>query len=166
MNETDLLSGVMLAFRIVAGVTMAAHGFQKMFRGGRIDGTAGWFDSIGMKPGRIHAYAASVTEMGSGALLALGLFTPFAGAAFIALMIVAGWTVHRANGFFIVKSGWEYNLVLAMVGLVGGVVPGSYTLDDALGQTMTPNARLAITLAVGIGGGLCQLAVFFRPPSD
>ena len=39
-----------LILRVVLGLTMAAHGYNKFFGGGRIPGTAGWFDSIGMKP--------------------------------------------------------------------------------------------------------------------
>jgi len=45
--------------------------------------------------------------------LAAGLLTPIPAAGFVSLMLVAAWTVHRHNGFFIVKEGWEYNLVLA-----------------------------------------------------
>jgi len=42
---------------------MAAHGYAKVFKGGKLDGTAGWFDSIGMKPGAVHARLAAGTEI-------------------------------------------------------------------------------------------------------
>lgn len=58
-------------------------------------------------------------------------------------MLVAAWTVHRANGFFIVKEGWECNLVLAA----------------AAAAVAVP----AIALALGLGGGIGQLAIFDRP---
>ena len=67
-----------------------------------------------MKPGTFHARVAATTEMAAGLGLAVGLFTPVPAAGFVALMLVAAWTVHRHNGFFIVKEGWEYNLVLAV----------------------------------------------------
>src|SRR5262245_46649215 len=86
-----------------------------MFFGGRrILGTVGGVDGIGMKPGTTHARIAATTEMAAGLGLAVGLLTPIPAAGFVALMLVAAWTVHRPNGFFIVKEGWEYNLVLAV----------------------------------------------------
>src|ERR1700739_4827637 len=104
----------MLILRLVLGVTLAAHGFNKFFGGGRIPGTARWFESIGMKYGTFQAVAAASTEISAGLGLAAGLLTPIPAAGFVALMFVAAWTVHRPNGFFIVKEGWEYNLVLAV----------------------------------------------------
>ena len=103
----------LLILRLALGVTMAAHGLNKFFGGGRIAGTAGWFESIGMKPGKFHATVAATTETAAGFGVAAGLLTPIPAAGFVSLMLVAAWTVHRHNGFFIVKEGWEYNLVLA-----------------------------------------------------
>lgn len=40
-----------LILSVVLGLTMAAHGYNKCVGGGRLPGTAGWFESIGMKPG-------------------------------------------------------------------------------------------------------------------
>jgi len=158
----------LLLIRVVAGLTMAAHGYQKFFSGGRIAGTGRWFDSIGMRPGRLHALAAASTELGAGVLLALGLLTSLAGAAFVALMLVAGYTVHRANGFFSVKSGWEYNLILAVIGAgVGTAGAGRFSLDHLAGLddvfSGVPGAVIAI--AGGLLAGIGQLAVFYRPPA-
>src|SRR6202042_3981218 len=108
----------MLILRLVLGVTLAAHGFNKFFGGGRIPGTARWFESIGMKYGTFQAVVAASTEISAGLGLAAGLLTPIPAAGFLALMLVAAWTVHRHNGFFIVKEGWEYNLVLATTAVV------------------------------------------------
>ena len=110
-----------LLLRVVLGLTMAAHGYNKFFGGGRIPGTAAWFDSIGMKPGMLHARLAAGTEILAGLGLAVGFLTPIPAAGFVALMVVAAWTVHRKNGFFIVKEGWEYNLVLAVAAVVFGL---------------------------------------------
>ena len=82
----------LLILRVVLGLTMAAHGYNKFFGSGGIAGTAGWFDSIGMRPGALHARLAATTEIAAGLLLAVGLFTPLAAAAFVALMLVAAWT--------------------------------------------------------------------------
>ncbi|WP_433602451.1 DoxX family protein [Nocardia sp. CA-135953] len=161
---TALDAGALL-LRVIAGLTMAAHGYQKLFSGGRIAGTGRWFDSLGMRPGRLHAVAAAGTEVGAGLLLALGLLTPVAGAAFVALMLVAGWTVHRANGFFSVKSGWEYNLILATIGVTLGTTgAGAWSLDGALGLTVMSGAvGFLISALGGLLAGAAQLLIFYRP---
>ena len=35
----------LLIIRIALGLTLAAHGYNKFFKGGRIEGTGRWFDS-------------------------------------------------------------------------------------------------------------------------
>jgi putative oxidoreductase len=161
-----------LVLRVVLGLTMAAHGYNKFFGGGRIPGTAGWFDSIGMKPGMFHARVAATTEITAGLGLAVGLLTPVPSAGFVALMLVAAWTVHRHNGFFIVKEGWEYNLVLAVAAVaVAGTGAGRYSLDHVLfygtgGWAWVQGwGGLAVAVLLGLAGGIGQLLLFFRPPA-
>jgi putative oxidoreductase len=162
----------LLLLRVTLGLTMAAHGYNKFFGGGRIPGTAGWFDSIGMKPGLFHARVAASTEIAAGLGLALGLLTPVPAAGFVALMLVAAWTVHRANGFFIVKEGWEYNLVLAVAALaVAATGAGRYSLDHllfsgtAVGDLLYGWWGLLIAAGLGLAGGIGQLVIFYRPPA-
>lgn len=166
-GSTSVDTGLLL-IRVVAGLTMTAHGYNKFLGGGRIVGTGRWFDSIGMRPGRLHALAAASTEVGAGLMLALGLLTPLAGAAFIALMLVAGYTVHRANGFFSVNSGWEYNLILAVIGAgIGTSGGGAYSLDRLFGLDSVFSGPVGFLLAVagGIAAGVFQVLVFYRPPA-
>ena len=168
MIDSTAVDAGLLLLRLVAGLTLAAHGYQKFFSGGRIAGTGRWFDSIGMRPGRVHALAAATTEVGAGVLLAVGLLTPLAGAAFVAVMLVAAYTVHRANGFFSVKSGWEYNLILAVIGIVLGTTgAGRWSLDSAFGLFPALSGLTGFVIAAGIGvlAGAGQLAVFYRPPA-
>ncbi len=163
----------LLIIRLVLGLTMAAHGYNKFFGGGRIAGTAGWFDSIGMKPGAFHARVAASTELAAGLGLAAGLLTPVPAAGFVALMVVAAWTVHRHNGFFIVKEGWEYNLVLAASAVaIAATGAGRLSLDYALFSgtacydLLHGWSGLAIAVGLGLGGGIGQLAIFYRPPAQ
>ncbi|GCB00118.1 doxX subfamily protein [Mycolicibacterium sp. NCC-Tsukiji] len=158
--------------RVVLGLTMAAHGYNKFFGGGRIPGTAGWFDSIGMKPGMLHARLAASTELLAGLGLAVGLLTPIPAAGFVALMVVAAWTVHRDNGFFIVKSGWEYNLVLGVAAVaIAGTGAGRYSLDwllfhgSSFYHLLHGWCGLVIAAGLGLAGGIGQLLIFFRPPA-
>jgi putative oxidoreductase len=161
-----------LLLRVVLGLTMAAHGYNKFFGKGGLAGTAGWFDSIGMKPGMFHARIAATTEMSAGLGLALGLLTPIPAAGFVALMFVAAWTVHRKNGFFIVKEGWEYNLILAVAAVtVAGTGAGTVSLDYALfGDAdvwtyLQGWGGLLIAVVLGLAGAIGQLAIFYRPPA-
>jgi putative oxidoreductase len=157
----------LLILRLVLGLTLAAHGFNKFFGGGRIPGTARWFESIGMKYGTFQAVVAASTEVSAGLGLAAGLLTPIPAAGFVALMFVAAWTVHRPNGFFIVKEGWEYNLVLAVGAVVVATLgAGQYSLDWLIFEHNWRSGwdGLLISLLLGLGGGVGQLLIFYRPP--
>jgi putative oxidoreductase len=148
---------------------MVAHGYNHVFNGGKIAGTARWFESLGMRPGRLHAWLASLTELGAGLLLVLGLLTPIAAAGVVGTMLVAWLTNHARNGFFIFLpgEGYEYVMTLTLAGLaVGATGAGRISLDHALGIFDTAGwVGLAVTAAAGIGGGLGLLITFWRPPS-
>jgi putative oxidoreductase len=160
----------LLVLRLVLGLTLAAHGLNKFFGGGRIPGTARWFESIGMKPGKFHATVAASTEVSAGLGLAAGLLTPIPAAGFVSLMLVAAWTVHRSNGFFIVKEGWEYNLVLAGAAVaVATLGAGKYSLDRLIFGSHWPDwlygwGGLLVSVLLGLAGALGQLLIFYRPP--
>ena len=100
----------LLVARIVLAGVFLAHGINHIIGGGKIAGTARWFESLGMRPGILHAWMASLTEVGAGVLLVLGLLTPVAGAGVVGVMLVAWITNHLKNGFFIFRpgEGWEY----------------------------------------------------------
>ena len=105
----------LLVIRLAVGLLFVGHGAQKLFGvfgGGGLEGTAGMFDSIGLRPGWLHARAAGTAELLGGALLALGLFTPVAAAALIAMMTAAVITVHGPNGIWnrtrAMSSTWSW----------------------------------------------------------
>ena len=77
---TSAYSLAILVFRVSVGVTFLAHGINHIWRGGKIAGTGRWFASLGMKPGILHAWLASVTELAAGTMLILGLLEPACGA--------------------------------------------------------------------------------------
>jgi putative oxidoreductase len=117
-----------------------------------------------MKWPALQARAAAGTEMGAGLLFAAGLITPFAAAGMIGVMLVAGWVAHRKNGFFIVKSGWEYNAAIAIAAWgVATIGPGRYSLDNAFGISFDGWAGALIAGLLGVGGGIAQLAACYRP---
>lgn len=160
-------AGLLLA-RVVLGGLMAAHGAQKLwgwFGGYGLSGTAGFLEALGFRPGRFFAAAAATTEVASGALLALGLLGPVGGALMVSVMIVAAISVHWPHGVFAQTNGIEvpllYGVVAAALTLTG---PGAYSLDALLGLSSlwTPAATWG-ALALGIGGGVANLAVRRQP---
>lgn len=148
----------LLVLRLVVGLLFAAHGAQKLFGvlgGGGLEGTAGMFDSIGLRPGWLQARAAGTAELVGGLLIALGLFTPFAAAALIAVMVAAIVTVHAPNGIWNTNQGYEFNLVLiAAVFALAGIGAGAWSLDNALGFDLHGTIWAIAALAAGIIGGI------------
>jgi putative oxidoreductase len=156
----------LLVLRLGIGLTICLHGLNKVFGGGKLAGTGAWFASMGMKPGWLHARMAAATEIGAGLLLAVGLVTPAAAAGIIALMLVAGVTAHRKNGFFVFRpgQGWEYVMVLAVAAFaVGAIGAGAWSIDAALGWDVDGWWGAIVAAAGGLGGGALFLAACYRP---
>jgi putative oxidoreductase len=169
MSEAWAVNLGLLIARVAVGVVMLAHGYNHIFGGGKIPGTARWFGSMGMRPPLLHAWLASVVELGAGVLLVFGLFTPLAAAGAIGVMGVAFAINHAKNGFFIFRpgEGYEYVMTLALVSLAVAVLgAGGWSLDRAFGidDNLDGGVGLAIALIGGIGGTVLTLAVSWRPP--
>ena len=144
MHPLDIAA---LLLRAVLGITMLAHGWNHAFGGGKIAGTTRWFASIGMRPAWVHAYVATVTEIGAGVLLLLGLLTPLAAAGVLGTMLVALVTAHIKNGFFIFRpgQGYEYVLMICVVALaLAGTGAGWLSLDHALDYPISGWASYAV----------------------
>ena len=116
-NVHGIYAGIFI-LRVAVGIVMIAHGYNHIWGGGKIEGTAGWFASLGMKPGILHAWLASITELVCGVMLILGFLQPLAAAGVIGVMLVALITNHLKNGFFIFRpgEGYEYVLTLLLTG--------------------------------------------------
>jgi putative oxidoreductase len=167
LPTVDQLNFGLLILRLVVGPVFAFHGFAKIFRGGRLQGTAGWFDSMGMRPGHVHARLAAAGELATGACLALGLFTSFAGLGLVGLMSVAFWTVHKGSGLMIINEGWEYVLTLGTIGVaVATIGPGEWSLDNAIGLDLNGPVGFVISLIGGIAVAALLLGTTYRPPAS
>jgi putative oxidoreductase len=153
--------GLLIA-RVVLGLLMAAHGTQKLFGwfgGHGLNTTGEFFVQLGFQPGRLFATAASVGEVTSGLLVALGFLGPVGPALMISVMLVAAISVHWANGLFATTNGIEVPLLYA-TGAFGLALAGfgPYSLDALLGITAAWTPRVTmIVLAVGIVGGAVNL---------
>ncbi|MGE5288853.1 MAG: DoxX family protein [Micromonosporaceae bacterium] len=163
MIEVDIASVIL---RVAIGVTMLAHGWNHAFGGGRLPGTARWFESIGIRPGRVHALIATLTELGAGAFLLLGLLTPLSAGAVVGTMLVALIANHLKNGFFIFRpgEGYEYVLMISLAGLaLGALGGGRASLDHVIGFHLTGWQGVLAAAAIGGGGASLLLATCWRP---
>ncbi|MFE6869338.1 DoxX family protein [Kitasatospora sp. NPDC057692] len=125
----------LLLLRVALGLTMAAHGSQKLFGwfgGGGLDGTSAFFGSKGYPAPKALAVVAGLTETGGGLALVVGLLAPLAAAAILGTMLNA-LAVTWSGNFFAMKGGSEYELLLiaaaAALALTG---PGRYAVDRYL----------------------------------
>jgi len=158
-----------LILRVVVGLTLAAHGAQKVFgwfEGSRIEGFAAGLTRMGMKPARLWAWVAGLSELVGGLLIALGLLWPVGPAVAVGAMLVAIVTVHWAKGFFNSKGGIEFPLVVlaTCVALaIGG--PGAYALDRLVGFRLPEPAAAVVAVVLVVLGAVGSLATRSLPAS-
>ncbi|MEQ1874012.1 MAG: DoxX family protein [Ilumatobacteraceae bacterium] len=160
------IDAALLVLRVVFGLFFAYHGYNKVFGGNGLTGTASWFGGIGMRWPKWQARIAATTEIGAGLLFAAGLITPIAAAGMIGIMTVAIVVAHGKVGFFIFKEGggWEYCASIAVLALaVATTGAGRWSLDNALEIQFDGWWGAAVAAALGIGGALVQLAICYRP---
>jgi len=92
-----------------------AHGSQKLFGwfgGYGLAGVAQWMESIGLAPGYLMALMAGSAEFFGGLALVIGLLVRPASAVLAITMLVAIFSVHIGNGFFMANNGYEFALAL------------------------------------------------------
>jgi putative oxidoreductase len=146
------------AIRGVVGPLFIGHGTQKLFGwfgGHGIEGTGGYFEQLGMKPGKRHATAAGVAEALGGALLTLGFLTPVATTLVSGTMVTAIRKAHAKNGPWVTNGGYEYNLVLlaSMLALAESG-PGPASLDSALLPELHGTRWALLQLGAAVAGSL------------
>ena len=160
-------TGLLIA-RVVFGLLMAAHGTQKLFGwfgGYGLAGTAGFFEQLGFRPGKLFAGAAAGTEVVAGLLVAFGLLGPLGPALILSVMIVAAATVHWQHGVFAQNNGIEVPLLYGVAALTLALTGyGAFSLDAALALTWSEPVIWSV-LAVGVVGGFANLAIRKTAPA-
>ena len=146
-----------LLLRATVGGVFVVHGTQKLFGwfgGYGPDGTAQFFESLGLRPGRRNALAAGVTETTGGVLITLGLATPAAAAGLTAVMITALRTAVWKDG--VKPATGEFEVLLAAAALaLTDIGPGPWSLDAALGRERRgPGWALAALGAAAAGSAM------------
>lgn len=141
----------LLLLRIVAGLTLAAHGYPKLFGGpgkrppkllatamgpnypAAVERSGPGFAAALEKMGVPHPQAAAtvsgLTEFAGGLALATGFLTRPVAVAVALNMGVASYKAHWKNGFY-GQGGYEFPLLLGTVALSLGLIgPGSLSID-------------------------------------
>lgn len=154
----------LLLLRVVVGGVVMMHGLLKLGlvgTGGSIAGVAGWFNSMGIRPGLFWAYASILAEAGGGVLTVLGLGGPLGPGLLAGDLVVVTIVAHLPQGFWAGggKVGWEFPVPLGAgalaIALTGN---GAWSLDRLLGLAY-PDWLLPVWLVLMAAGAVLALAV-------
>ena len=162
-KRASLTDAATLVLRLTLGGLLAGHGAQKLFGwfgGEGFDKVAEWLGSIGLRPARTWTALAGLSELGGGALTALGFLHPLGQLGVFAAMGMATAKVHRGKPIWVNKDGAELpvtNMAIATSLMLTG--PGRFSLDEILG-TKIPRwvalpglAAVAAGIAIGLRAG-------------
>ena len=163
--NTDL---ALFVLRVVVGGVVMQHGLLKMGivgQGGSIAGVAGWFNGMGLRPGKFWALVSTTAEALGGLLMVLGLGGPLGPGIVAGDLIVVTIVAHVPQGFWAGggKVGWEFPVPMVAgafaIALLGN---GGWSIDGALGLGYSDQLRWAwlAIVAVGTVAALAARAVF------
>jgi len=151
----------LLILRVGVGLTVAAHGSQKLFGwfgGGGIHKTTAGMARQRFTPAWLWTWVAALGEFGGGLLLALGLFSPLGGFSVLGAMLVAIVASHLHKGFWNRNGGIEFPLMIAVPALALTLIgPGAISLDKLFNIALPEPAAwivLAIATLVTVGAAL------------
>lgn len=167
-SDLQTLGIGLLVARVIVGLMMSAHGTQKLFGwfgGYGLNATGEFMVGLGFSQGRAFAAIASIVEITSGLLVALGFLGPIGPALMISVMIVAAITVHWKNGLFAAKNGVEIPLLYSSAALTFAMVGFGYYSLDALFANHWSQNLIWIVLGLGVLGGLANaaLSIMMKP---
>ena len=147
-----MTSLALLILRGTVGGLLAGHGAQKLFGsfgGFDVEGTAGWLESLNMRPGRQWAIIAGLSEFAGGAMTALGALNPLGPIMAMGAMLTATFKVHRGKPIWVSAGGAELPAVnMAVLGALTLAGPGKLSFDGLLGIRLPRWFGLASLLAM------------------
>jgi len=147
----------LLVIRAFLAMVVLAYGFQKLgFLGGYgFNGTAGWLESIGFKPGSLWIWPVVLAEVGGGTLILLGLGGPIGPGLVFADLAVATIGFHSPQGFWNANGGWSWVSALSASALGIALIGfGAYSIDNAAGLTypewLVPAWLVGVVVVAGV----------------
>jgi len=118
-------SDVGLGFLRLVGLGLAYHGYQKIF-GGNMSKFAGGVEDMGFPLPVVFAWAAALSELVGGALVAIGLFTRVAAALAATTMFVAAFLRHATDDFETREKAISYLAIMLALACLGA---GKWSID-------------------------------------
>jgi putative oxidoreductase len=160
----------LLILRFAVGGTFFAHGMQKVFGmwdGPGVAGFARLLDRFGYQQTTTLSWVTGIVELVAGAFVVLGVVTPLAAAALLAIKINAV-LVKMASGFFIASAAGADAVELDVVlGLAAAALiftgPGRIALDNGRTWHRRPAPWGVLALIVGVAAGVL-VYVLLRTP--
>ena len=160
----DQLDLALLVLRLVFGVCLAVHGYNKVFGGGGLAGTARWFELDRHELARPAGPAGRGDRDRHRAAVRRRAAHP----------VRRGRDDRRDGGgqlgrpprqrLLHLQGGWEYVAAIAVVAwAVATIGPGRFSLDHAIDIDWTGWSGSLIAALLGVGSGAAQLAVCYRP---
>jgi len=104
----------LIGLRIMIGIIMMAHGFQRLYYG-TVGEFGGWLNSKGFVIGTTLAWSITLFELIAGAVLAAGFFVRWISIAWMLVIIPGIFMVHLQHGWYVVgprTGGVEYSLLI------------------------------------------------------
>jgi len=159
----------LLILRLAVGGTLIVHGLQKLvglWNGPGLDGFEELLADAGYREPGLLAIVGSVGEIAAGSFLVLGLLTPLAAAAVVAIMINAVLFKHELEPglqyFASEGSGFEYEVLLVAAAVSLTLTgPGRIAVDTRRGWATRPFVGSFVAVLLGVAAGVC-LWIFGR----
>ncbi|QXQ15893.1 DoxX family protein [Skermania piniformis] len=151
----------LLILRVAIGGTFVFHGLQKLTgiaNGPGMDGVRDMLANSGWKYPDLAAIMLTVGELAGGTMLILGVATPLAAGALLAVIIDA-WLVRQAA-----QPGWQYSgpngteyeaMLVAAAAALTLTGPGRYAVDGRRGWATRPRYGSMIALVAAIAAAIC-----------
>src|SRR5262245_2854042 len=114
-----------LVFLRLAGLGLASHGYDKVFHGD-MSKFADHVDKLGFPVPIVFAWAAALSELVGGSLVAVGLYTRFAAVFAAFTMFVAAFLQHATDDFKTREPALLYFAIMLALACTGA---GKWSID-------------------------------------
>jgi putative oxidoreductase len=122
----------LLIARVLLGVIMIAHGYQKLVVNGIGRTTAG-FESMSIPVAIVSAAYVTVVEVVGAVLVLAGALITVVAACYLIVMVGAAVFVHIPHGIFAADGGWELvGAIAALLLVLAAAGPGRWSVDHAI----------------------------------
>lgn len=130
MDRDSMASLGLLWLRVMAGLGIAYHGYQKIF-GGNMEMFLGGVGEMGVPFPVLFGWMAALSEFVGGLLLVLGLATRVAAFFIFMTMAVAVFVRHAADPFAVKELALAFFTMSATLVLTGA---GRISLDSLIAE--------------------------------